>query len=524
MSQISQEFQDSGGDETGEAISLEVTSTSSHNKKSPVSAQNEETDNPTDDETPLLSNIDFTSRSISVEDEYLSSTEYEDLKKPEGGGTLFSSFLNMANSIIGAGIIGLPYAFKEAGIFMGILLLIGLTITVDWTIRLLVYNSKLSGRNTYQEIMNYCFGKSGYIAISLFQFVFAFGGMCAFCVIIGDTIPQVIASIFPSISNMTFFYLFADRNFIIIICTTFISYPLALYRDISNLAKASGLALISMIVIVVGVSTEGPNVDSSLRGNKESFAFIRPEVFQAIAVISFAFVCHHNSLLIFDALHKPTLKRFAVVTHWSTGLSMVACMVMGLTGYLTFTDKTQGNILNNFPTDNTVINIARFCFGFNMFTTLPLESFVCREVINNYYFPNAQFTTIRHVLITTLLVGSAMGISLITSNLGVVLELTGGFSATALAYILPPLCFLKLTSGKCAMGISLITSNLGVVLELTGGFSATALAYILPPLCFLKLTSGKWYELKKIPAILCVSFGFCVMILSTILSIKSLFT
>ncbi|RHZ80544.1 hypothetical protein Glove_134g50 [Diversispora epigaea] len=104
MSQISQEFQDSGGDETGEAISLEVTSTSSHNKKSPVSAQNEETDNPTDDETPLLSNIDFTSRSISVEDEYLSSTEYEDLKKPEGGGTLFSSFLNMANSIIGAGV------------------------------------------------------------------------------------------------------------------------------------------------------------------------------------------------------------------------------------------------------------------------------------------------------------------------------------------------------------------------------------------------------------------------------------
>ncbi|CAG8454201.1 3001_t:CDS:2 [Diversispora eburnea] len=389
MSQTSQEFQESGGDETGETISLEVTSTSSHSKKSPASAQNEENDNPTDDETPLLSNVDFNSRIITVEDEYLSSTKYpEDPLKPKERGTIFSSFLNMANSIIGA---GLPYAFKEAGVFMGILLLIGLTITVDWTIRLLVYNSKLSGRNSYQEIMNYCFGKSGYITISLFQFVFAFGGMCAFCVIIGDTIPQVISSLFPT-----------------------------LYRDISNLAKASGLALISMIIIVVGVAIEGPKVDSSLKGNKESWQFVRPEVFQ----------------------------RFAVVTHWSTGISMVACMVMGLTGYLTFTDKTQ---------DNNVINIARFCFGFNMFTTLP------------------------HVFITTLLVGSAMG-------------------------------------------ISLITSDLGVVLELTGGFSATALAYILPPLCFLKLTSGKWYEFKKIPAILCVSFGFCVMVLSTILSIRSLIT
>jgi sodium-coupled neutral amino acid transporter 11 len=27
-----------------------------------------------------------------------------------------------------------------------------------------------------------------------------------------------------------------------------------------------------------------------------------------------------------------------------------------------------------------LINIARVCFGLNMFTTLPLECFVCREV------------------------------------------------------------------------------------------------------------------------------------------------
>lgn len=39
-----------------------------------------------------------------------------------------------------------------------------------------------------------------------------------------------------------------------------------------------------------------------------------------------------------------------------------------------------GNILNNFKSDNFIINIARFCFGVNMFTTLPLENFVCREV------------------------------------------------------------------------------------------------------------------------------------------------
>ncbi|CAG8499101.1 4476_t:CDS:10 [Acaulospora morrowiae] len=397
-----------------------------------------------DDETPLLLNNSLQDSVITVEYPGIIGSD-EDLRRPGDGGNFFLSFLNMANSIIGAGIIGLPYSFKEAGIFTGIILLIVLTIMVDWTIRLLVINSKLSGRSSYQGMMDFCFGKKGYIAISLFQFVFAFGGMCAFCVIIGDTIPNVIKSIFPGIVDIPFLYLFAERNFVIILCTVFISYPLALYRDITNLAKASGLALISMVIIVAAVAIEGPTVDESLKGRKEgTFAFIKSEVFQSIGVISFAFVCHHNSLLIFDALKKPTLNRFAAVTHLSTGMSMVACMVMALVGYLVFTDKTQGNILNNFPDNDFLINVARFCFGFNMFTTLPLESFV----INNYFFSQKPFSLVRHVIITTSLVGGAMSVSLLTDDLGIVLEITGGFSATALAYILPPLCFLKLSSGN----------------------------------------------------------------------------
>ena len=40
---------------------------------------------------------------------------------------------------------------------------------------------------------------------------------------------------------------------------------------------------------------------------------------------------------------------------------MLACMMMALAGFLTFGDKTQGNILNNFPQDNIMVNIARLC-------------------------------------------------------------------------------------------------------------------------------------------------------------------
>jgi hypothetical protein len=71
----------------------------------------------------------------------------------------------------GAGIIGQPYAFRNAGLVAGTVLLIGLTIVVDWTIRLIVINSKLSGTDSFQATVQHCFGRSGLIAISLAQWM-----------------------------------------------------------------------------------------------------------------------------------------------------------------------------------------------------------------------------------------------------------------------------------------------------------------------------------------------------------------
>lgn len=114
-----------------------------------------------------------------------------------------------------------------------------------------------------------------------------------------------------------------------------------------------------MLVIIITVLIQAPLAPADMRGKLRGSLIINDGVFQAIGVISFAFVCHHNSLLIYGSLRKPTMDRFAVVTHWSTGVSMVACLVMALCGYLNFGDRTQGNVLNNFPTENIMVNVAR---------------------------------------------------------------------------------------------------------------------------------------------------------------------
>lgn len=139
---------------------------------------------------------------------------------------------------------------------------------------------------------------------------------------------------------------------------------------------------------------------------------------------------------------------------------------MAMAGFLSFGSKTQGNVLNNFPTNNVLVNIARLyapfrillrdklitdmvrCFGLNMLTTLPLEAFVCRSVMTTYYFPDEPFNPNRHLMFTTALVLTATFLALITCDLGAVFELIGATSAAALAYILPPLCYVKLSKSS----------------------------------------------------------------------------
>ncbi|POS86750.1 hypothetical protein EPUL_001713 [Erysiphe pulchra] len=255
---------------------------------------------------PLLYNINPSSHDAHWGDEDFLAWAEQEQQRPKSG--MRSAFMNMANSILGAGIIGQPYAFRQAGLLSGVILLVLLTVMVDWTIGLIVINSKLSGTNSYQGTMKHCFGRIGFVVISLGQWAFGFGGMVAFGIIVGDTIPHVVIALWPGVINVPVLSFLVDRR-----------------------------------------------------------------VLEAL-------VCHHNSLLIYDSLKTPTLDRFATVTHYSTGVSMLACLLLALSGYLTFGSLTQGNVLNNFPPDNILVNLARLCFGLNMLTTLPLEAFVCREV------------------------------------------------------------------------------------------------------------------------------------------------
>ncbi|AGO10842.1 AaceriAFR671Wp [[Ashbya] aceris (nom. inval.)] len=371
------------------------------------------------------------------------------VQESRGKSNMYMAFMNMANSILGAGVVGQSFAIKNCGLLGGLVLTMLLTLIVDWTIRLIIINLKLTGKTTYQDTVEFAMGRPGKFAVLFANGMFAFGGCVGFCIIIGDSIPHVLRAFFPN--HISYF----NRNLIISIVTIFVSYPLSLNRNISKLSKASMLALVSLLLIVVIVVVRGPTVSNDYKGSFElDELFVTPRLFQGISVISFALVCHHNTSFIYFSLRKPSLRRFNSLTHISCIISMVVCLIAGYSGFLTFKSKTKGNILNNFPSTDNYINFARFCFGFNMLTTFPLEIFVLRDVIRDLISVKAakdeppKLSTRSHFIITTGLVLSTMGISLTTCNLGALLELVGSTTASLSAYILPPMTNLILTGER----------------------------------------------------------------------------
>ena len=68
----------------------------------------------------------------------------------EGGASLLATTANYINSIIGSGMIGIPFALKEAGFGLGLILLVLVGILTDYSLRLMVTAGTLSGTSSYQ--------------------------------------------------------------------------------------------------------------------------------------------------------------------------------------------------------------------------------------------------------------------------------------------------------------------------------------------------------------------------------------
>ncbi|XP_054643212.1 putative sodium-coupled neutral amino acid transporter 11 isoform X2 [Dunckerocampus dactyliophorus] len=254
--------------------------------------------------------------------------------------SMISACFNFVNSIIGSGVIGLPYAFNQAGLPLGFLLLILVAFITDYTIILLIRGGHLSRANSYQRLVQSAFGVPGLVLLSALQFLYPFIAMISYNITTADTLTKVFQRI-PGVGPE---HILANRRFVIIVSTLMCTLPLSLYRNIHKLGKASFLSmlltLIILLIVIVRAATLGPQIPPT----QDAWMFAKWNAIQAVGVMSSAFICHHNSFLIYGSLEPPTLANWTRVTHISVGSSLVISATFALGGYATFTGYTQGDM------------------------------------------------------------------------------------------------------------------------------------------------------------------------------------
>lgn len=60
-------------------------------------------------------------------------------------------------------------------------------------------------------------------------------------------------------------------------------------------------------------------------------------------VLSFtAFMCHHNTFLVYQSMRNASLERWEKVTHISIGFAWMVAALFGIAGYATFRALSQG--------------------------------------------------------------------------------------------------------------------------------------------------------------------------------------
>jgi len=119
----------------------------------------------------------------------------KDIQEPstkEHKSTVAGATSNLVNAIIGAGIVGIPYAINQTGLIAGILLIILCAILTEKSLRVLISTAKHVDVPSYETLFESTYGSFGFYFISVNMLIMAYGGCLSYLTIIKDTLPVLL--------------------------------------------------------------------------------------------------------------------------------------------------------------------------------------------------------------------------------------------------------------------------------------------------------------------------------------------
>ena len=371
--------------------------------------------------------------------------------------------------LMGAAVVALPYALKQSGLVMGVLLILAVLICMDYGEMLLVQCVGFSSNEEQQPtniaaVSRESFGQIGYLVYFGLPFMFQFCILSAYFVILGDTGVKCVEAFLTVMSstgghsedeNVPGRTLVVHRN-IVILVLFLVLLPTSMIKNGKWITRLSYLSLIAGTLVSVLVTVRAFTLrDEIPHVSMTSFHAIKSSggtnIIQAVAVVVFTFLCQHTVRLAYTRPRSATPEDH-LNPDKPADLVLAFLVLINLTiscgGYATFNAFTQGNVLENYCEEDFLAGLARVVFTVFTASLFPLECMNFRMMTDELILVHHRFKNLFHVSITCIFLLPIFITSLFIECLPLVLEAAGFLLAIPITFVLPALLFLNQSSGN----------------------------------------------------------------------------
>ena len=331
--------------------------------------------------------------------------------------TLRTSIFNLVSTVVGGGVLSLPFTFSVMGVVFGPLALVASAAMSDFSIYLLLSMSRRQGDLSYEDVAAKTLGEPARVLLLVLLFLLTFLCAAAYFVLAADLLqPLLTAFVDTSLSNHL-------ARFYVMVGFMCVVGPLSFFRQLNALRFTSFLSILSISVLgmvlfyklvtatpthfiihpsnatnvsasfvdMYGVimAGSGTGVGSAPIGLRNGTVLkhikVWPNSFNdfmyALPISTVAYLCHFNVLPTNKELIKPTKKRIQRMIHSTIGICLSLYIVIAFCGYLFSLDLTCGDILNNYKNDDPIISVGRVGLVITLAMSFPLLVLPCRTVL-----------------------------------------------------------------------------------------------------------------------------------------------
>lgn len=389
--------------------------------------------------------------------------ERQESSPEKRGSSAAGVVFNVSTSIIGAGIMSMPAAFKVLGIIPALIMIAIIALLANISTDFLMKFTLAGRATTYAGVMKESFGKAGSVAVQVATMVATFGCMTIFSIIIGDVLSgnKNGGSVHLGVLQQWFgVHWWNTRIFAVLLVFVFVLLPLVLCRRVEKLAISSGISvLLAVLFVVISAAlamsaivqgkTKNPRLFPELDDGGSFF-----NLFTAVPVIVTAFTFHFSVHPIGFELSNP----LDVIP--PIRISLILCSAIyfatGLFGYLLFGDATMTDILVNFDqsSDSSIGSFLndtiRLSYALHLVLVFPVLNFSLRANLDELLFPSKPSLvkdTKRFLGLTLALLISCFLAAIVVPDIWSFFQVIGATSTVFIAFIFPAAIVLRDTHG-----------------------------------------------------------------------------